>query len=126
MVYPWDVIEPFDAHIDNYREQVQKKWTETIPLIVGANKYDIMVFYSGGCPREPYIELLRPILGDHGIALLTFGRPNMYDIDKTEQILEWLVQGTRADEIKGILKCPDRFYFIQPSSSLLSKNGFEN
>jgi hypothetical protein len=108
MVYPWDVIEPFDAHIDTFKGEVKERWLQTIPPIAGGNRYDIMVFYSGGCPRRPYLDLLLPILEDHGISLLTFGRPNMYDIDKTEYILDLLTAGTSLDEISSFLGVPDR------------------
>jgi hypothetical protein len=66
MVYPWEVIEPFDAHIDICREIVRRKWIQTIPRVIGKSRYDIMVFYAGGCPREAYIGLLRPILAEYG------------------------------------------------------------
>jgi|GEM_PF-368919 len=112
MVYPWDVIGPFDAHIDIYKEEIQKRWIQTIPPIIGGNQYDIMLFYSGGCPREPYLDLLLPILKDHGISLLTFGRPNMYDIDKTEHILDLIVAGNSLHKIRSVLAVPERLQFF--------------
>jgi hypothetical protein len=122
MIYAWDVIGSFDAHIDTYKEELKKRWLQTIPSIIGGNKYDIMVFYSGGCPREPYIELLHPILSDHGVALITFGKSNMFDIGKTEQIIDLLARGTSLDEIMSVLRLPARLKFYPAKGKTMEGN----
>ena len=112
MVDPEEVIEPYDLHVLGHETQVAKELEQTVPLRIGGKRYDIVVFYSGGCPRDPCIELLQPILRRNHIALVTFGRPNMFDIDKTELIVQLLIRGTFYSEIKSALKCPERFEFF--------------
>lgn len=107
MVNPWDTIDPYDKHINEYPREVNEKWIETIPKILGSDQYDILVFYPGGCPRDLYIELMMPILNSINISLITFGRPNMYDINKLPDVIKFLVSGTNNDELKSILKCPE-------------------
>jgi hypothetical protein len=111
-----DIVEPFDRHIDNYPEEVDYQWRNTIPNLIGGSLYDLMIFYSGGCPREPYVEHLRPILHSLGISLLTFGRPNMFDIGKTKKMVELLTEGATCQNIRAILRCPDRFAFYPVQS----------
>jgi hypothetical protein len=70
-----------------------------------------MIFYAGGCPRDEMIEVALPILNQHGVALLTFGRPNMFDVDKIEAIWGMLMKGTTDEEIRSILNLPERFRY---------------
>ena len=111
MVRPWETIEPYDMHVNEFREKVREIWEKTIPKTLGNNRYDIMVFYAGGCPREPMIELLLPLLQENDISLITFGRPNMFDIDKTDEFVEALVSGTTFEELESILKKPERLEY---------------
>jgi len=108
MVDPWDKISPYDRHIDGYTKEVNEKWVDTIPRTLGTNQYNILVFYAGGCPRESYLELMMPILNSLNISMITFGRPNMYDIDKIEEIVGSLVEGSNLEEMKSIMKYPKR------------------
>jgi hypothetical protein len=71
-----------------------------------------MIFYAGGCPRDEMIEVALPILKQHGVALLTFGRPNMFDVDKVEPIWKMLMSGTTDEEIKSVLKIPERYKYF--------------
>jgi len=112
---PDDIIEPYDIHIDDHPEEVDNIWRETIPNLMGDSLYDLMIFYSGGCPRDTYVEHLRPILHSLGISLLTFGRPNMFDIGKTREMVELLTEGATCQNIRAILRCPDRFAFYPVS-----------
>jgi len=111
MVNPDKIITPYDAHIDEYKDQIDVRWRATIPQCLSYSQYDIMVFYAGGCPRKSYVSLLWPILNDIGISLLTFGRPSMRDIGSTKTILQLLKQGTTQEEIRAKLKLPERFEF---------------
>jgi hypothetical protein len=111
MVNPGDIIEPYDMHINEYPDQVRRNWSNTIPQCLGDNRCDILVFYAGGCPRAPYIELMLPILQEMNISLLTFGRPNMYDFDNIDELVDALVSGTTADELKSLLRKPERFEY---------------
>jgi hypothetical protein len=113
LVEPDDVIGPYDMHIDEYTTEVDKKWRLTIPTVLSMDRNSLMIFYAGGCPRDPYIELLKPILNPLGISLLSFGKPNMFDIDKIEECVKMLTEGIPLVDIASILKHPDRleFYF---------------
>jgi hypothetical protein len=109
LVEPHQIITPYDMHIHDYRQEVTEKWHETIPLIIRGSRYRLMIFYSGGCPRDEMIEIMWPILNENRVALLTFGRPNMFDIGKVDKIWRLLMKGTTEEEIKSILKKPERF-----------------
>lgn len=111
MVNPWDTISLFDRHIDEYPKEISEKWEETIPNILGTNQYDILIFYAGGCPRDAYIELMIPILKTINVSLITFGRPNMFDINALEDCVEGLIKGTTFQKLKAFLKCPERLEF---------------
>lgn len=111
MVNPSKLISPYDLHIRDHKELVQRKWRETIPALLEGRGYRILIFHSGGCPRDPMIDIMLPILHDLGISLLSFGRPNMWDIGKMDDIVERLVQGTSLDELGSLLKVPDRLVY---------------
>ena len=71
-----------------------------------------MVFYAGGCPRELYMDLLIPILRDLGVSLITFGRPNMYDIGKLEEFVDLITKSITMEGLASILKHPEELEFI--------------
>ena len=73
----------------------------------------LMIFYAGGCPRDEMIEVALPILKQHRVALLSFGKPNMFDVDKIDKIWGMLIEGTTDEEIKSILKVPERSDIIR-------------
>jgi hypothetical protein len=106
-----DVISPYDVHITDHPTEVAERWQATIPAVLNRNRNGLMLFYAGGCPRDSYIELSKPILRSLGISLLSFGKPNMFDVDKIEGCVEMLAQGTSLAEIASILKHPDRLEF---------------
>jgi hypothetical protein len=111
MVNPTQLISPYDMHINEYPVEVEAKWQTTIPVMVGTGRYKLMIFYAGGCPRAEMLSVMLPILYEHGIDLLTFGRPNMYDVDRIEYIFHMLVKGTSISELKHRLKVPERLEF---------------
>jgi len=111
LVEPHKTISSYDLHINQHRQSVTDMWLETIPALMQGAQYRLMVFYAGGCPRDEMIEVMLPILNQHRIALLTFGRPNMFDIDKVDTIWGMAMRGTTVDEIKSILKVPERFKY---------------
>jgi len=118
MVEPFDIIAPYDLHIDADTYQVQEKWKQTIPSLIGQGRYDILVFYPGGCPRGKYLRLLKPIVGENGVSLITFGRPNMFDSGKIADVVSCLCQGTSIEGLKSILKYPEYLEFFPVNISL--------
>jgi len=112
LVAPNQVITPYNLHISTHQAQVEDCWRQTIPPLIDSERCDIVVFYAGGCPRDPYIELLRPILHEQGVALITFGKPNMCDSGKIEQFVELLATGTSTDELRSILRKPDKLLYF--------------
>lgn len=111
MVRPWEIIDSYDMHIDEFREETKAIWEERIPKVLENDQYDIIVFYAGGCPRKPMLEVLLPILKNMGVSLLTFGRPNMFDVGRMDDIVEALVRGTSFKEIRALLRKPERLEF---------------
>jgi hypothetical protein len=111
LVEPHKIITPYDLHIKQHRQAVGDIWLETVPALMQGAQYRLMIFYSGGCPRDEMIEVMLPILMQQQIALLTFGKPNMFDIGKLDTIWEMLMRGTTAEEIMAILRAPDRFKY---------------
>ncbi len=111
LVGPDDVIRPYDLHIQDHSAKVSETWQTTIPAILKNDKNSLMLLYAGGCPRESYIHLLKPVLSSLGISLLTFGKPNMFDIDKIEKCVELISWGTLLTNIADILGHPDRLEF---------------
>jgi hypothetical protein len=110
LVEPHQTITPYNLHIKEHRQKVTEKWMETIPPLMKGAKYKLMIFYAGGCPDE-MVEVALPILRQQQVSLLTFGRPNMFDVDKIEPIWTLLMNGTTGEEIKSILKMPERFRY---------------
>jgi hypothetical protein len=78
------MITPNYMHIDDYPTRVAETWNRTIPARFARNRNSLMLFYAGGCPRDRYIAVLKPILRTLGISLLTFGRPFMVDINNID------------------------------------------
>jgi hypothetical protein len=110
MVNPEVVIEPYDVHIDDYPKLVEKNWYYTALNLLGGNQYDILILYRGGCP-DSYIPVLRPILHGLNISLITFGRPNMYDIGKLGEFTNRIINGTTYEGLKSILRFPAELKF---------------
>lgn len=111
LVRPEDVINPYDVHIQEYPDQVAETWRSTIPIILNRDRNSLMLFYAGGCPRDSYIEVLKPILRSLGVSLLSFGMPNMVDVNRIDQCVEMLTKGTSFSEIASILGHPERLEF---------------
>jgi len=111
LVEPHQIIAPYDLHINEHRQTVESNWLQTIPALMQNAQYRLMIFYAGGCPRDEMIEVMLPILMHQQIALLSFGRPNMFDVGKVDTIWGMLIGGTTAEEIKAILRVPERFKY---------------
>ncbi len=114
MVNSEEKIAPYNKHINSrYRAQVIEKWHQTIPQVLGNRRYELIVFYAGGCPRESYLEVLMPILRNLDVSLITFGKPNMVDSGKIEDTINLLRVGATIDTFRNILKYPDRLKFYK-------------
>ena len=112
MVNRDEIIGPYDVPIESHQAQVRRRWEATVPPLLGSNRFDILVFYAGGCPRDLYLKLLAPILGHLKMDLITFGRPNMFDVAKIEPVVHMLERGTSCAEIRSVLKHPERLLII--------------
>ena len=114
MVNPYDIITPYDKHGAEYKKEVKEKLSQTIPNLIGGNNNKLVIFYAGGVPRDIYLEIMLPVLYRSKLDLLTFGKPNMYDVDKIENIVELLTNGeeTPLEDISKILKLPDRLEYF--------------
>lgn len=112
MINPDKRIRPYDLKAENNKEEVTEIWRDTVPQLLGNNEYDLIVFYPGGCRIEPYIDLFVPILRDMKIDFITFGKPMMFDGGKIGSMVKKLEQGSSMDELKAILKRPERLQFI--------------
>lgn len=111
LVEPHQIISPYDLHINSHRQVVAEKWHTTIPALMIGHKYRLMIFYAGGCPRDEMVDVMLPILTQQRIALLTFGRPNMFDVGKVDTIWNMLIGGTTDSKIRSILKVPECFEY---------------
>lgn len=111
MVNGRDIITPYDLIAETNPEKVSSIWEDTVPKVLGLNKYDIMLFYSGGVPRDSYLTLLVPVLHAIQIDFLTFGKPNMFDVGKIGSVVKMIIQGTTFEKLQSILRCPDRLHF---------------
>ena len=114
LVNPEERIAPYDLalrHREN-EERIEAIWRETFPRILKKGGYDIFIICFGGCPRDPALDMIGQILSPMNISLMTFGKPNMLDIGKAEEIVNCLQKGTSLDKMKSFLKCPDRLKFI--------------
>jgi hypothetical protein len=117
-VNPTDLIKPYDLHVNGHERIVENLWRDTSQLLLKNKGYKIMVFYAGGCPRQAYEDIFVPILQELGISFLSFGRPNMFDVGKIEPVVNLLKKGASGNEIKAILKVPDRFvYYPVPENN---------
>lgn len=115
MVNSWDIIEPYDKHIDDYPEEVKENFKRTIPGFLERKKYKLLLFYGGGVPRDSYLRMLHPIIKPFGVWILTFGRPAMRDVGKIDEIVNMLTDGTdtKLYDIRSILKKPDRLKLLK-------------
>jgi hypothetical protein len=113
MVNRRDIISPYDLKAEDNKKKVSKIWRNTVPKILGSNNYDLLLFYAGGVPRKPYMELFLPILRDLKIDFIVFGWPMMRDSGKIKVVAEMLEKGLYTDELKyPILKYPEKFTFV--------------
>lgn len=121
LIEPHRIITPYDLHINQHRQAVRDIWLETVPALIQGAQYRLMIFYAGGCPRDEMIEVMLPILMQQQIALLTFGKPNMFDIGKIDTIWGMLMRGTTAKEIMAILRVPERFKYYPVDDIALNR-----
>lgn len=102
-----ELIDRYDVHILSDPLFVDVQWRKTIPRVLSRDECEMLVFYTGGCPREPYIEMLWPKLRAIGIALLAFGKPNMGDAGHIRDVVHRLIRGTSLNELRGVVKFPE-------------------
>ncbi len=112
MVNGHDVVHPYDVHISPNKGRVNQLWQQTVPPIAKGYEKGIMVFYSGGCPQDKYLELLAPIMRSCKVPLLAFGKPQVCDNGKTTRVVNMLIRGTTVSEIKTILRCQEYLHFF--------------
>jgi hypothetical protein len=107
-----EIIRGYDLKLtpDNIG-QIRLIWQRTIPPFV-EEIYKIMIYYSGGNSREPGLSILKAILQRSRIALITYGKPNMYDIGKTRNIIQCLIDGTTITQLKSLLAYPEEIDFM--------------
>lgn len=112
MIKPDKIIDPYDLKAEDNKEYVAEIWRNTVPQLLGNNQYDLIVFYAGGVPRQPYLDLFLPILRDMKIDFITFGRPNMYDSGKIGSVVKKTERGSSIDGLKTILNYPEWLLFV--------------
>ena len=115
MVNSWDIIAPYDQHIDVYPEEIEEKFKNTISRWLEGKKYKLGIFYGGGVPRDSYLKILFPIFRSYEVWLLTFGKPNMFDVGKIDKIVNILTNGmdTKICDIRSLLKVPERLVLLK-------------
>jgi hypothetical protein len=116
MVHSEDVIGPYDMHIEKHAQEVSENWNSSVPSLLGSNRHDLLVFYTGGCPRKPYLEILVPILKRCSIACLVYGKPFMRDLEKTEEVVRRVMEGTTIEDLRSILRSPENLEFYEKES----------
>ena len=129
MVTRDELIEPYDLPISRNIKEVTDKWEETFKNVLGENNYDIALCYLGGCPRNPGLPIKVGIFNSMNISVIKFGRPNMFDIGKIDNVVHLLTQGTSIDEIHSILDYPEYLEFfpaLSPGSSSITENNFND
>ena len=112
MVNPDDEINPYDLVAEGNERKVAEIWRDTVPKILGSNKYDLLIFYAGGVPINDYMKLFLPILRDLEIDFITFGRPMMFDSGKIKVMAELLENGSSMNDLRSVLRCPERLTFV--------------
>jgi len=115
LVNPWKVIDRYDVpgHTEEEQIMIRERLNQTIPQLIGENRYDVVIFYAGANPRDMIIEMMRPILEHNNIDLITFGKPNTGDSGKLDNVAELLIQGTTLNELREILKFPQRLEYFR-------------
>ncbi len=114
LVDPYQIIAPYDVpgHTEEEQTMIRDRLFQTIPLLIGGNRYDVVVLYAGANPRDIIIEMMWPILEDNDIDLVTFGKPNMADMGKLDNVVDLLIGGTTLNELRTILRFPQRLIYL--------------
>jgi hypothetical protein len=65
--------------------------------------------------RDSYLNILRPILRSYAVWILTFGKPNMFDVGHIDRIVNLLTNGknTKLSDIRSLLKVPQRLKLLK-------------
>lgn len=106
-----EVLTGYDLHVEEHQAEVIENWRRTIPRLISAGRYDVVVFYTGGCP-ERYVELLQPVLHEECVPLLSFGKPSMFDSGNIKALVELLMEGTSLDELRSLLNVPEKLQYF--------------
>ena len=114
LVNPWEVIAPYDVpgHSEEDQIMIRERLNQTIPVLIGENRYDVVILYAGANPRDMIIEMMWPILEHNNIDLITFGKPNTGDLSKLDNVVELLIGGTTLNELRTILRFPQRLKYL--------------
>jgi parallel beta-helix repeat protein len=127
LVLPSQIIEPYDKPIDEFNFEIAEIWDRTVTKLLENYKNTLMIFYSGGCPRDKYLGLLLPILKKMQISVIAIGKPFMYDVGKLDGFVTSLLEGHSLQQITEIhdLKSRPQFYsHLSEKNGLSSKTGF--
>jgi hypothetical protein len=114
MVNPGKIIKKYDCPLNSKTErEIKIIWEKTIPSEIGNDRYDVVVVYFGANPREPILKILKPIIHEIKMDIITFGAPNMKDVGKIESVFHLLTKGVLSDDLKGILNYPERLQYYE-------------
>jgi hypothetical protein len=112
MVNPGEIIKKYDCPLNSETEKkIRIIWEKTIPREIGKDRYDVVVVYFGANPREPILKILKPIIHDIKMDIITFGAPYMKDVGKIEDVFNLITKGVPLNDVRGILMYPDRLRF---------------
>jgi len=106
-----DVITPYDLDIRTHGYEAGVYCRATVPAVLHAHRNELLIFYAGGSPREPYLDCLLPNLRPLGISVLTFGRPSLVDAEQLEPVVHKLSAGTSLEAIAAGLAHRNRLQF---------------
>lgn len=114
VVNPLEIIEPFDIHgtTEEERALIRQQCRMTVPQLLGGGRYDVVVLYNGAVPRDIILDTLGEALLECKLDIITFGKPNTWDLGKIDDVVEGITEGARMSDLRGGLKAPDRFLFL--------------
>ena len=112
MVNPETIIKKYDCPLNSKTERkIKMIWERTIPSEIGNDRYDIVIMYFGANPRDPILKIIKPIIHNIKMDIITFGAPNMKDVGIIENVFHLLTKGVTLNDIKAILMYPNRLRF---------------
>jgi hypothetical protein len=114
VVSPLKIIEPFDIHgtTEEERASIREQCHRSVPQLLGGGRYDAVVLYCGAVPRDIVLDTLGLVVTDNGLDLITFGKPNTWDLGKINEIVAGIMAGSYMSDLRSCLKAPDRLLFM--------------